>query len=136
MIDYFFRWATSSEARADAFSAAQHFGIQLNSSTWIWAGDHVLPNVQAWRPSQDIITASSFSSSVMIVTHNYLPGWFAIVALNGEIDLLLNSSQLAFALNRDGPPYIIRNNIDTIISDVACQPIFAGSHYPLGGYST
>lgn len=136
MIDYFFRWATSSDARADAFAAAQHFGIQSSSGAWLWAQDHVLPNVQAWRPSQDTITVSSFSSVGTVVTHNYLTGWFAIVSLNRTVAVLINSSELAFALDRDGPPYVVRNNIGTIISDVACAPIFAGSHYPIGGYSS
>lgn len=127
MYDYFCRWPTSSAAQADAFSAAQHFGVQVNSD-WIWAQDHVLPNVKAWRPSQDVISSG-------VVTHSYLTGWFAIVSLNRQVNILLNSSQLAFCLNRDGPPYIIKNNIGAVISDVACEPIFAGSHYPIGGYS-
>lgn len=129
MIDHFCRWSTSSEARADAFAAAQHFGMQ-SSVAWAWATDHVLPNVQAWRPSQDI------TSSAGVVTHTYQVGWFAIVSLNQPSDIILNSSRLAFALNRDGPPYVIKNNIGAIISDIAVSPIFAGSHYPIGGYST
>lgn len=128
MIDYFFRWATSSEARADAFALAQHFGIQSSSGAWSWAVDHVLPNVQAWRPSQDITSSG-------VVIHNYQTGWFAVVSLNNQIPLLLNSSQLAFALNRDGPPYIVKNNIGAVLSDIAVSPIFAGSHYPVGGYT-
>lgn len=125
MIDYFFRWATSSEARADAFAAAQKFGFQTSSGAWVWAQDHVLPDVQAWRPSQDVGGV-----------HTYLSGWFAIVSINRQVSVLLNSSELAFALNREGPPYVIKNNIGAVISDVACQPVFAGSHYPIGGYST
>lgn len=128
MIDYFFRWATSSEARADAFAAAQHFGLNT-AQGWQWALDHVIPNVQAWRPSQDITSSTG-------VIHNYQAGWFAIASLNNQVQVLLNSSQLAFALNRDGPPYVIRNNIGAIISDIAVSPVFAGSHYPIGGYSS
>lgn len=128
MIDYFFRWSTSLEAKADAFAAAQRFGVQLSSGAWAWARDHVLPDVQAWRPSQDII-----SSGVTI--HNYQAGWFATVSMNTQVSVLLNSSQLAFCLDRDGPPYIIKNNIGAIITDIAVAPIFTGSHYPIGGYS-
>lgn len=136
MYDYFFRWATSSQARADAFAAAQKFGSLVPSSEgspinlWQWARDHVLPDVQAWRPSQDV------TSSAGTVTHSYQVGWFAIVSLNNQVPLLLNSSQLAFCLNRDGPPYIIKNNIGAVLSDIAVSPIFAGSHYPIGGYSS
>lgn len=131
MIDYFFKWNTEADARADAFSLAQKFGTQIPSSIggWGWATDHVLPNVKAWRPSQDVTSSG-------VVTHNYLAGWFAIASINREVNILLNSSQLAFALNRDGPPYIVKNNIGAVISDVACEPIFAGSHYPIGGYSS
>lgn len=129
MIDYFFRWATSSDAKADAFAAGQRFGFQSSSGIWQWAQDHVLPNVQAWRPSQDIISSG-------VVVHSYQTGWFAIVSLNNQIPLLMNSSQLAFALNRDGPPYIVKNNIGAVLSDIAVSPIFAGSHYPIGGYSS
>lgn len=128
MIDYFFRWASEVDARADAISLAQHFGFQ-SSAAFHWATDHVLPNIQAWRPSQDVVSSG-------VVAHTYLPGWFAIVSLNNQVSILLNSSELAFALNRDGPPYVIKNNIGAIISDVACQPIFCGSHYPIGGYSS
>lgn len=132
MIDYFFRWATSSNAEADAFAVAQKFGFtELSSSgpVWSWARDHVLPDIKAWRPSQDTVSSG-------IVTHTYLAGWFAIVSIDRQVNVLLNSSQLAFALDRDGPPYVVKNNIGAIINDVACQPIFAGSHYPVGGYSS
>lgn len=127
-IDYFMRWQTEADAKADTFSLAQHFGYQ-SPPAWVWLQDHVLPNVQAWRPSQDIVSSG-------VTTHNYLTGWFAIVANKNQISVLLNSSQLAFALDRDGPPYVVKNNIGAIITDIACSPIFVGSHYPIGGYSS
>lgn len=123
-IDYFMRWNNEADAKADAFSLAQHFGFQ-SSVAWAWAQDHVLPNVQAWRPSQD-------SSGV----HTYQPGWLAIVSVPSPVSVLTNSTRLAFALDRDGPPYIVKNNIGPVITDIAVSPIFAGSHYPIGGYSS
>lgn len=138
MIDYFLRWNTSSEAKADALSAAQKFGFQL-SSGWAWGRDHVIPDVRAWRPSQDVVTtivSTVDGTTYRTIVHNYLTDWFAIVSLNNQVSVLLNSSELAFALDRDGPPYVIRNNIGAVISDVVCSPVFAGSHYPIGGYST
>ncbi len=99
----------------------------------------MLPNVQAWRPSQDstTLTVSTIDGSTThTVTHTYLTGWFAIVATNNPVGVLDVSTNLAFCLNRDGPPYVRINNIGAVITDVGCQPIFAGSHYPLGGYST
>lgn len=145
MIDYFFRWPTSSDARADAFAAAQHFGFIHPSSAgstvsvWSWARSHILPDVQAWRPSQDsttIVVSTVDGSTRRVITHNYLTGWFAIAAINRQVPVLLNSTALAFALDRDGPPYIVKNNIGAVITDVGVSPVFAGSHYPIGGYST
>lgn len=124
MIDYFYRYTSEADALADAFSVAQKF--QVNG---FWLRDHVLPNVQVWRPSQDVTSSG-------VVTHTYLSGWYAIVSIDSQVPALLNSAALAFALNRDGPPYVIKNNIGAIVSDVACSPIFAGSHYPVGGYSS
>lgn len=126
MIDYFFRWNSQADARADAIALAQRFGALDQYGILQWARDHVLPDVKAWRPSQDSGSPRA---------HVYLPGWFAIVSIDRQIDILLNASALAFALNREGPPYIIRNNIGSLITDVACEPIFAGSHYPIGGYN-
>lgn len=124
MIDYFFRWNSEADAKADAIALAEKFGRNDKNGILQWAIDHVLPNVKAWRPSQDIGGA-----------HTYLNGWFAIVSIDRQVGVLLNATALAFALDRDGPPYIIRNNIGAIIADVACQPIFCGSHYPIGGYN-
>lgn len=123
MIDYFFRWNSQADAKADALSLAEFLGHEITPGVREWLRDKVLPDVKAWRPSQDLNGV-----------HTYLTGWFAIVSLDIQANVLLNASALAFALDRDGPPYIIKNNIGAIITDVACQPIFAGSHYPLGGY--
>lgn len=132
-IDYFFRWDSSSDAKADIFSTANRFGSIvyscLTTQVWDWARDHVIPDVQAWRPSQDTISSG-------VVVHSYQSGWFAIVAMSHSVSVLENSSRLAFALNRDGPPYVVKNNIGAVLSDIAVSPIFAGSHYPIGGYST
>ena len=126
MIDYFLRWNSEADAKNDAFALIQKFGSLDGNGILQWARGHVLPDVKAWRPSQD-------GGSPPV--HNYLSGWFAIVALDRRADVLLNASALAFALDRDGPPYIIKNNIGAIITDVACEPIFAGSHYPMGGFT-
>lgn len=124
MIDYFFRWANETEARIDALALAEFLSLDLGFGRH-WLQGHVLPNIQVWRPSQDVGGI-----------HSYLTGWFAVVATAQPRDLLLNASALAFALNRNGPPYVLKNNIGAIITDVACSPIFAGSHYPIGGYSS
>ena len=124
MIDYFFRWNSIAEAKADALMLADHHAIEVTPGVIQWALDRVLPNVKAWRPSQDVAGV-----------HTYLTGWYAIVALHQQLPTFLNASALAFALDRNGPPYVIKNNIGTVITDIACEPIFCGSYYPLGGYS-
>ena len=123
-VDHFCRWTDETSAKADAWTLAQHFGYS-STAAWNWATEHVLPDVKAWRPSQD-------SSGV----HTYQPGWFCIVSTPNPVSAIMNSTRLAFALDRDGPPYLIKNNIGPVITDIAVSPIFAGSHYPMGGYST
>jgi hypothetical protein len=123
-IDYFFRWANEAAANADATLLSNKFNLGN-----IWSLDCVLPNVLAWRPSQDVGGV-----------HTYLTTWHAIVSWPKPISVLLNASALAFALDRDaaklGQPFVIQNNIGAVILDIAVSPIFAGSNYPIGGYNT
>ena len=125
MIDYFMRWNSEADAIAEAASF-EKLGAFDNSSPpiWYWNADHVLPNCKAWRVSQD-------SGSPPV--HTYITGWLCIVALQGMNQTLLDHPKLQFALNRNGPPYVVKNNIGAIMQDIAAEPIFAGSHYPLGG---
>ena len=123
MIDYFFKWADEATAKADAVMLAGYLNTDAQSLKQ-WARDRVLPNVQVWRPSQDVGGV-----------HTFLTGWFAIIGVNRQVTVLLNATALQFALNRDGPPYIVRNNIGGIITDVAVSPVFLGSHYPVGGFT-
>jgi hypothetical protein len=58
-----------------------------------------------------------------------------ILALDYVEPVIINDNSLSFALDRNGPPYVIKNNIGAVLNDVAVSPIFAGSHYPLGGIS-
>ena len=129
MIDYFFRFpdeATAiSQAPAGFYTPAQP---GPDPSLGAWNADKVLPNIKAWRPSQDIGGQ-----------HTYLTGWFAIVSLQNLNQQMLNHAALQFALDRtaciDGRPFVVKNNIGGVIGDVACAPIFCGSPYPVGGYS-
>lgn len=126
MIDYFFRWTDQDDAKQDALMLADYLNVQPGNLR-DWAQDKVLPNVQVWRPSQDTTVDGN-------VVHNFLVGWFAIVALNRQAPVLLNSSALQFALDREarnaGQPFVVRNNIGTVINDVKVSPVFAGSNYP------
>jgi hypothetical protein len=136
-IDYFFRWNNVAAAKQDALMMAEHLGAADKDGARNWMHDHVLPNVKAWRPSQDTFTTGLMGEQV--VTHNYLSGWFAIIAVEGKIPKLLNATALSFALDRDacnaGKPFVVKNNIGATINDVACEPVFAGSNYPMGNYA-
>jgi hypothetical protein len=132
MYDFFFKWATEEEAWADRQRLAEYLGIDDNATSWNQST--MLPNVKAWRPSQD-----TTSGTPPRVIHTYLAGWFAIIATPKKAQILLNDGNLQFCIDRDAwiaqkPPYVIKNNIGAVIQDVACQPIFAGSNYPTDGY--
>ena len=121
--DFFAKWNSEAEAKQDAYRLRQYFGTDGGTIVKEWYLHQFLPNVKAWRVSQDNTDG----------THNYLAGWFGILSLDHIENVIINDNSLAFALNRDGPPYVIKNNIGAVINDVAVSPIFAGSHYPLGG---
>ena len=126
-IDYFAKWTDEAAAKADAYRLRQYFGTDGGTIVQDWYLHQFLPNVHVWRPSQDVHNPDG------TVTHVLLAGWFGILSLDHIENVIINDNSLAFCLNRDGPPYVIRNNIGAIINDVAVSPIFAGSHYPLGG---
>jgi hypothetical protein len=127
VIDYFAKWTSEAAAKQDAYRLRQYFGTDGGTIVKDWYLNQFLPNVQVWRPSQD------FRDTAGNLEHVYLIGWFGILALDYVEPVIINDNSLAFALNRDGPPYVIKNNIGSVITDVAVAPIFAGSHYPLGG---
>lgn len=109
-------------------------GRSISPDTQIWLNDHVITNVNVWRPSQDIVTVSPATR-----THVYLTGYYAIVAWPRLVNVLLNASALAFCLDRDaanaGQPFVIKNNIGAVITDIGVSPVFAGSNYPIGGFA-
>lgn len=125
-IDYFGRWTDEQAAKQDAYRLRQYFGTDGGTTVTDWYLHQFLPNVKVWRPSQDTDTPPN-------VVHTYLTGWFGILSLDHIETVIINDNSLAFALDRNGPPYVIKNNIGAVINDIAVSPIFAGSHYPLGG---
>ena len=132
MIDFFLKFATEAEAIADP--NADRLGGFDNSSPpiWHWNTDYVIPNVQAWRPSQD-------SGSPPV--HVFLTGWFALVGWSKAAQVLLNHPNLQFALNREWNPnasprnLVVKNNIGAVINDVNVSTVFCGSTYPVGGFN-
>ena len=132
--DYFLKYNSEAAAKTDAHALAQAMGQPVSQD---WRKEHTLPDVKAWRPSQD--TMVDDGQGGQRVQHNFLNGWFVIVSLDYQEPVLLNSTALQFALDRDacnrGEKFVVKNNIGAIIKDVACEPIFAGSTYPMGNYA-
>ena len=124
MIDYALKFNTEAEAITAA--TGTNLGAQDAQGQWHWSTHFVLPNIKAWRISQDTGNPP---------VHTYLTGWFCWVSVQKPNAQLTNHPNLQFALDRDGPPYVLKNNIGAIIQDINCEPIFAGSHYPIGGWS-
>lgn len=142
MIDYFCKWNSEAEAKQDAARLRNYFGAPLTSG---WLLHWFLPNVQAWRISQDVQVPDGMGG--MMVQHTYLAGWYGLLALDHQEPVILNDNSLAFALDRDAAErnylnpgdspkstIVIKNNIGAVLQDVGVSPIFAGSHYPMGGY--
>lgn len=132
-IDYFMKFTNEAQAKAAAEMLAGQYDVTAG-----WAQNHVIPNVRAWRPSQDVAGVDSQGNPM--VTHNYQTGWYAIVAITSDVPIpaLLNSANLAFALNRTkreaGQAFVIKNNLGVIINDIAVAPLPAmNNYYPIGG---
>ncbi len=121
MIDYFFKWLDQATAKADALMLADFLNVTPGDLR-DWAHDKVIPDPKVWRPSQDVGGV-----------HTFLTGWFAVVALDQQKAVLLNAAALQFALDRDaknaGQPFVVKNNIGAVITDIVVSPVFAGSNY-------
>lgn len=59
MIDYFFNFATQAAAIADASST-----IYYDASAGLWNPWNVVPNLQVWQASQDVITYNVTGGSI------------------------------------------------------------------------
>jgi hypothetical protein len=131
MIDFFLKYTNEAEAIADSYALAEAAGFHKLDDYWL--EDHTLPDVKAWRPSQDTLDGQGRA------VHHYLTGYYILVALRRRNQTLLNAAALAFALDRDacnaGNPFVVKNNIGAVLQDIGVSPIFAGSNYPIGGYS-
>lgn len=128
MIDYFLKFNTEAEAITAATGTA--LGQVDPQNNWFWNAHFVNPNIKAWRISQDTI-----GGIPPHIIHDYLIGWFVTVSTNNPNAQLSNHPNLAIELNRDGPPYLRKNLTGIPATDLAFEPVFAGSHYPIGGIS-
>ena len=128
MIDYFLKFASLAAAKADPM-VLQHYD-QLSD---LFAADRVIPNLQVWRDSQDVTDTNGN------VTHTFLPGWYAMIALDRVIPALRDYSATVLALNRNrqlGDNLVISKQFtNAILLDIRFSPVFAGSYYPFGGIS-
>jgi hypothetical protein len=137
-VDYLLRYDDEDAAKADAEVLAAAMGLP---SAEEWQRQHTIPDVKAWQPTQDtveVIPPTETMPEHERTIHTYLAGYFIAVSLDREEPILLDAPALQFALDREacniGKPFVIKNNIGQLISDVGWEPMFAGSTYPLGGY--
>ena len=130
----FFKWTNAAAAKADAVTLSDRLGnVGFSPDTNDWMSDHVLINLDVWRPSQDVLTGSP-----AVLTHTYLTGFFVLISVDRRLNFLLNAAALQFALDRGrfkaGQSFVIKNNIGAVITDIAVSPLFAGCDYPIGGF--
>lgn len=133
MIDYIFRYADEAEAKADAEVLASAMGGQAAET---WQLQYTIPNIKAWRPSQDtteVVPPTETMPESERVVHNYLSGWWVLVATEAEEPVLLDAQALEFALDR-GTSQVIKIKSIIPAEDMAFEPAFAGSKYPIGSY--
>ena len=138
MIDYVLRYDDEGAAQVDAIAMADAMGLP---SVEDWQRQHTIPDVKVWQPTQnrtETIPATDTTPEYERVVHTYVAGYFVTISLEAQEPVLLDNPALQFALDREqcniGKPFVLRNNIGQLIYDVAWEPMFAGSTYPLGGY--
>lgn len=138
MIDYVLRYEDEEAAQADAIVLADAMGVP---SAEQWQLQHTIPDIKVWQPTQDSVETVPPTENMPEherVVHAYIAGYFVAVSLDCQEPVLLDAPALQFALDREqcniGKPFVVKNNIGQLIADIAWEPMFAGSNYPLGGY--
>jgi hypothetical protein len=131
MIDHYFSYPTAGAAKRAYDDLCVALGLPIAED---YRRQSTISDVKVWRPSEDTTTGDPPR-----VVHEYLPGYWLLIAADFHEPVLLDNMALEFALDRDacqrGEPFIIANNVGVEISDYAHEPSFAGSTYPLGGYN-
>lgn len=129
MIDHVMLYATEAAAKADKERLEEAGGI---SATDQWQLNQSIPDIRLWQPSKDTVMDGK-------VVHTYLKGFYLMISLSHVEPLLRDTPSIFFILDRDaasrGEPFVVFNDIGAMISDIAFEPSFAGSKYPVGGWA-
>lgn len=130
MVDYFFSYNNATAAKNAYDILCTKLGLPTASD---YRRQSTIDNVKVWMVSDDTTTGTPPR-----VVHQYLPGYWVMIAAEKTESVLENDMALEFALDRDacnrGAPFIVKNNVGAEINDYAHEPTFAGANYPLGGY--
>jgi hypothetical protein len=135
MIDYLFSYPNAGAAKAGYDALCTALGLPVSAE---YRRQSTIANVKVWHPSEDTTTMVG-NPPIAKVVHEYLQGYWILIAADKAEAVLADDMQLEFALDRDacnkGLPFIAGNNIGSEIDDLAFEPMFAGSTYPLGGWA-
>jgi hypothetical protein len=130
MIDYYFSYPNADAAKRAYDELCIALGLPTAPE---YRRQNTIPNVKVWKVSDDTTTGTPPR-----ITHQYLPGYWVLIAAAEAESVLQNDMALEFALDRDacaaGQPFIVANNVGAEINDYAFEPAFAGSVYPVGGW--
>ncbi len=135
MIDGIFKFTSLAAAKADPYVQTH-----MNALQTLFAEDRIIPGLQVWRASQDVVGTDAEGHPM--VTHTYLTGWFMLVSVSRPIPLALqNHSALQIGIDRDmanarTAGMVLKSNItNAILQDLRFSPVFSGSDYPWGNWT-
>lgn len=132
MIDAILNFASQQAAKNDPVLAAHMSQLQA------WRGSYVLPDLQTWRPSQDVSGTDPDGNPT--ITHLYRTGWSLMISLTNTAPALFNHPNLIVMIDRDKvianqTGMIIKANItNSIMQDTRWSPVFMGVGYPWGNW--
>lgn len=135
MYDALLNFPSAAAARNDPVLSRHMDQLQA------WQGSYVLPDVKAWRPSQDhSIGPDPMDPSIPMIAHTYRAGWNLVISLPQIVPALLNHPNLIVMIDRDAAlanrtGMIVKANVSqAAMQDTRWEPVFAGCDYPWGNW--
>jgi hypothetical protein len=135
-IDAMFKFASLAAAKADP--VVQHYMSLDDSQQAQFQLNIIIPGVQVWRASQDVIGTDADGNPT--VTHTLLPGYFIFVSADHVISELRDHPALQVAVDRDKMNarqvgMVLKSTItNSLLQDLRFQPIYAGMNPPWGSW--
>lgn len=121
-IDAILKFTSLAAALADPV-VQQHVGDDQQQT---FMSDHVIPNLQVWRDSQDVAGV-----------HTYLLGYYALISLPRIVSALRDHPAVQVVINRADNTVVRRGTGIglALLNDLRFSPIYAGCAYPWGAWS-